>query len=74
MREMIAAFDVHYFGNECALAAAVLFQDYQDAEPTVEYVRIIHGVSQYVSGQFYRRELPAFSGFLSSLTKAPMRW
>jgi deoxyribonuclease V len=68
---MIAAFDVNYFGNECASAAAVLFQEYKDAGPAAEYAGIIHGVSPYVSGQFYKRELPCILRLLEQFDETP---
>ena len=54
---MIAAFDVHYFGNGRASATAVLFRTYGDSEATSEWVEPIGRVQPYVPGQFYKREL-----------------
>jgi deoxyribonuclease V len=71
MRLMIAAFDVHYFGDECASAAAVLFHEYPDAEAAGECAGLIHGVSRYVSGQFYRRELPCILRLLEQFHETP---
>ncbi len=71
MQEMIAAFDVHYFGNECAFAAAVLFGEYRDEEAAEERTTVVDGVSPYVSGQFYRRELPCILRLLEQLDETP---
>ena len=67
---MIAAFDVHYFGDDQASAGAVLFHRYTDAEAAAEYVVIVSGVSQYVPGQFYRRELPCILKLLERMDEA----
>ncbi len=64
-------FDVHYFGDEYASAAAVLFQRYRDAETAGEYAGLIYGVSRYVSGQFYRRELPCILRLLEQFNETP---
>lgn len=68
---MIAAFDVHYFGNRSASAAAVLFHDYKDAVPAAEYTRIVSGVADYLPGHFYRRELPCILALLDLFNEAP---
>jgi len=68
---MIAAFDVHYLEDGCASAAAVLFHDYRAAEPAAEYTRFIAGVSEYVPGEFYRRELPCILTLLEQFNEAP---
>ena len=49
---MIAAFDVHYEGDERATAAALLFANYADAEPAAERVLPMEGILPYISGQF----------------------
>ncbi len=68
---MIAAFDVHYFRDDRASAAAVLFHNYADAEPAREFVRLTHVMSQYIPGQFYRRELPCILGLLEQIAESP---
>jgi deoxyribonuclease V len=68
---MIAALDVHYFGDDDAWAGAVLFHEYTDAEAAAEYVALVCGVSQYVPGQFYRRELPCILKLLECIDEAP---
>ena len=68
---MIAAFDVHYFGDDDARAGTVLFHKYTDAEAAAEYAVIVSGVSQYVPGQFYRRELPCILKLLERIDEAP---
>jgi deoxyribonuclease V len=68
---MIAAFDVHYFGDASASAAAVLFHEYSDAESAAEYGVVMHGVAHYVAGQFYRRELPCILRLIEQIDEAP---
>jgi len=68
---MIAAFDVHYFGDDGASAAAVLFHEYSDAEISAEYAVVVRGVAQYVPGRFYRRELPCILKLLERFDEAP---
>ena len=68
---MIAAFDVHYVGNERASAAAVLFHTYTDAEPAREFVVVTCEVSRYIPGQFYRRELPCILSLFDQFDEAP---
>ncbi len=68
---MIAAFDVHYFGDDYASAAAVLFHEYTDAASAAEYTGLVRGVSQYIPGRFYRRELPCILKLLQRIDKAP---
>ena len=65
---MIAAFDVHYWGEGCA-AAAVLFSDYRDAEPAAAYAQLLPGAADYISGRFYRRELPCILTLLKQITE-----
>jgi deoxyribonuclease V len=68
---MIAAFDVHYWGDERASAAAVLFHNHTDAESAIEFVGLTYGISRYIPGQFYRRELPCILSLLEQFAEAP---
>ena len=68
---MIAAFDVHCREDGLPSAAAILFHGYADEESTIEYDRLIAGVSQYMPGQFYRRELPCILSLLEQFNEAP---
>jgi deoxyribonuclease V len=68
---MIAAFDVRYLEDGRASAAAVLFHACTDAKPAVEYGSLADGVSPYIPGQFYRRELPCILGLLEQFHEAP---
>ncbi len=55
---MIAALDVHYDQDVVASAAAVIFRDYSNALPDDTITHLVHGVEEYKSGEFYKRELP----------------
>lgn len=64
---MIAALDVHYFEDGTANAAAVVFHDWNDAEPAAEYSVRLDGFEPYEPGAFYRRELPCLRAVLAEV-------
>lgn len=66
---MIAAFDVHYLEHRCA-AAAVLFSNYSDTEPSEVYTQLLPGAADYIPGEFFRRELPCILTLLQQITQA----
>jgi len=68
---VIAAFDVHYEGDERATAAVLLFVNYADAEPAAERVLPIEGVLPYLSGRFYQRELPCILALIEQMDDMP---
>jgi deoxyribonuclease V len=68
---IIAAFDVHYMEDGRASAACVLFSDYSDPEPSAAYTLFVPQAADYLSGEFYRRELPCILGLLKQITKTP---
>ncbi len=68
---MIAAFDVHYVGDERASAAAVFFHNYTDTESVAEFIGLTGGVPPYIPGQFYRRELPCILRLFEQFDQAP---
>lgn len=62
---MIAALDVHYDEiASSALAAAVVFRNWEDEEPLREYTVCCKGIAEYVPGQFFQRELPCLLAVL----------
>jgi deoxyribonuclease V len=65
---MLACVDVDYRGDE-AVAAAVLFRTWTDAEPAGRIVQKLTGIEPYVPGQFYRRELPCLLAVLRQATE-----
>jgi hypothetical protein len=65
---MIAALDVHYDETaSSALAAAVVFQNWDDERPLREYTVRCNGIAAYVPGQFFQRELPCLLAVLSEI-------
>lgn len=60
---MILATDVHY-ADTTALAAGVMFRDWDASWPIEEYVSKIDKIEPYQSGQFYKRELPCILSLL----------
>jgi deoxyribonuclease V len=66
-----AAFDVHYLEDGRASAAAVLFSDYGDPEPTAVYTEFLPEAARYIPGEFYRRELPGILALLKNFDQAP---
>lgn len=59
--------DVDY-RDRGAVAAAVLFRDWADADPAGEAVEPVETVADYQPGEFYRREMPCL---LAVLAKVP---
>lgn len=67
---MIFAVDVAYRENK-AVAAGVLFQNWEDGEPAAELTAEISTVAEYEPGQFYKRELPCILELLKRLQQLP---
>lgn len=61
---MIAIVDVHY-RPKGAVAACVVADDWTAPAPAAEFVEHIPEVSCYVSGEFYKRELPCLIAVLA---------
>jgi len=66
----MACLDVAYAGVT-GCAACVLAVDWKDAQPARELTVPIHGVEPYVSGQFFKRELPALLRALEAAAVVP---
>lgn len=67
---MILAIDVDYQDNS-AFAAGVLFNNWDDCEFVDKLVAQIPSIEAYVSGEFYRRELPCILALLNQLNELP---
>lgn len=67
---MIACVDVHY-RESAAVAAAVEFENWADAQPLHEVSADLTVVEPYQPGKFYRRELPCLVAALSALPQRP---
>lgn len=57
--------DVHYY-NSSAIAAGVLFQNWDDRNSTEEHTQKILNVDQYEPGKFYKRELPCILALMEN--------
>jgi deoxyribonuclease V len=63
---MIAATDVQYHdADKSAIAACVLFENWDAATPAREWTVRVEGVAEYIPGQFYKRELPCLLQLLT---------
>ncbi|MFN8440533.1 MAG: endonuclease V [Caldilineaceae bacterium] len=63
---MKACIDVDY-RDAHAIAACLLFDEWEDAAPSAELTARIEPVEPYVPGQFFRRELPCILAVLNSV-------
>lgn len=63
---MILAVDVAYAGSG-GVAAGVLLRDWDDISPSREIVVRVPHVAEYVSGEFFRRELPCIQAVLKEV-------
>ncbi|MCA9618291.1 MAG: endonuclease V [Myxococcales bacterium] len=70
MKAPLIAVDVAY-EEGVAFVAAVVFDDWRDAEARVERVLAIPEPAPYVPGEFYRRELPCILRILDELAISP---
>ncbi len=67
---MLVCVDVDY-REPGALAAAVLFAQWDDASPTREVLQRVEAVLPYEPGSFYRRELPCIEAVLREAAIEP---
>lgn len=67
---MILAVDVAY-SDSLAKAAGITFSNWDDQEPEKIYLTQIVGVAGYISGSFYKRELPCILSLLSEHNLTP---
>jgi deoxyribonuclease V len=67
---MIFAVDVSYDNNK-AIAAGVLFQQWEDDASSGELVIEREAIFEYEPGQFYKRELPCLIQLLGQLKQSP---
>ncbi len=63
---MILAFDTYYYEDK-AKTVAIQFEKWQDTEETNVYEETLSGISEYVSGEFYKRELPCIVSLLAQI-------
>lgn len=69
---MILALDVFYYADH-AVAAGVLFRNWEDATESASYVEKVTGISMadYIPGEFYKRELPCLFRVIDKLDGLP---
>ena len=54
---MILAFDTHYFDNK-AKTVCLAFESWTNSEKYEIYTETLEEIEDYISGEFYKRELP----------------
>ncbi len=63
---MILAFDTYYFEDK-ARTVALQFENWNDEEESLIFDETLSGISEYVSGEFYKRELPCILSLLKQI-------
>lgn len=66
---MILAFDTWYH-EKTAKTVGLSFKDWNDETDYEVYSEILSGVSEYVSGEFYKRELPCILSLISKIDRS----
>ncbi|MFK7769488.1 MAG: endonuclease V [Mariniblastus sp.] len=67
---MIACIDVAYVESKtktAAVAACLVFEDWQSKVAANQYVVVVEEIAEYVSGEFYKRELPPIVALLDTV-------
>jgi deoxyribonuclease V len=67
---MMVAVDVDYRAS-IAIVAGVIFDNWLDNKPVREITAQICEVKEYISGQFYQRELPCILELLQQINELP---
>lgn len=63
---IVACFDVYYYENY-ARASCIVFEKRKEERVIAEYNEIVENVSEYIPGQFYKRELPCILKLMERL-------
>lgn len=63
---MILAFDTYYFENQ-EKTVCIQFDNWKSKESTKIYEETLTGVSDYIPGEFYKRELPCILSLLKKI-------
>jgi deoxyribonuclease V len=63
---MILAFDTYYFDGK-AKTVCLEFQEWNQSENFKIHTEIIDNVSEYIPGEFYKRELPCILSLLNQI-------
>lgn len=64
---MILAFDTHYFDNK-AKTVCVAFESWTNSAKYEIYSEILDNIEDYISGEFYKRELPCILSLYKKLS------
>lgn len=70
---MILVFDTYYFDNK-AKTVCLAFKDWNEENDFQAYSEVIYDVEEYVSGEFYKRELPCILSLLSQIDLAEVKF
>ena len=65
-RVICICLDVYYY-EEYAKASGIVFQKDQEEKVIAEYNELIYNISEYIPGQFYKRELPCLLALLEKV-------
>lgn len=68
---MILALDAHYREDNSGRAAAIVFHDWDDEQPTAEHIVEFTGAAAYKPGVFYERELPGLLEVIEKVEERP---
>ena len=63
---MILALDTYYFENK-AKTVALEFSNWSDNIETARYSEVLENIEEYISGEFYKRELPCILSLISKI-------
>ncbi|TRX37452.1 endonuclease V [Flavobacterium sp. ZT3R18] len=63
---MILAFDTYYFENK-AKTVCLAFESWTNCEKHEIYTEILEGIEDYISGEFYKRELPCIMSLYAKI-------
>jgi deoxyribonuclease V len=63
---MILIFDTYYY-NDKAKTVCLSFEDWNKEDDFIIYSETISNIAEYVSGEFYKRELPCILGLISKI-------
>ncbi len=68
---MKIAIDVNYNKDNTATVAGVVFNNWQDKKASNIIIAKVDNIAPYISGKFYKRELPCILALLEKLVEKP---
>lgn len=66
---MNLVFDTFYFNENKANTICLAFENWDAIAPDFEFSEIKSGISEYIPGEFYKRELPCILSLLDQIKK-----